>query len=117
MRGVRQEGFWTGVREVSSQDVQWVTENKELDLVEGLAPSRVENQELGIVEGSAPSKTEEKPTSSVSVRRAGYVGAPDTPGVIMAHHGKEKKEENLWMMVRTLTNWYIIRESSGMSWP
>jgi hypothetical protein len=33
---------------------------------------------------------EEKPTSSVSTRRAGYVGAPATPGV-MAHWGKEKK--------------------------
>jgi hypothetical protein len=64
----------------------------------GWPPSRVENQELGILEGLAPSKTEEKPTSSISVRRAGYVGAPATPGV-MARRGKEKNEENLWMMV------------------
>jgi hypothetical protein len=42
------------------------------------------------VQGSAISKREENPTSSVSVRRPGYVGAPATPGV-MAHHGKEKK--------------------------
>jgi hypothetical protein len=65
-------------------------ENEELDLVEGLAPSRAENQRLGIVEGLIPSKTEEKPTNGISIRRAGYVGAPATPGV-MAHCRKEKK--------------------------
>jgi hypothetical protein len=42
---------------VSDWDVQRVAENEELDLVEGLAPSRAENQGLGIVEGSTPSKT------------------------------------------------------------
>jgi hypothetical protein len=76
---------------VSNQDVQWVAEKKEKNLVEGSAPSGAENQELGIVEGLVPSKTEEKSTSSVSIRRAGYVGAPDIPGV-MAHRGKEKNE-------------------------
>jgi hypothetical protein len=34
------EGFRTGIREVSSQDVQRVAESEELDSVEGLAPSR-----------------------------------------------------------------------------
>jgi hypothetical protein len=90
--------------------------NEELDLVEGLAPSRVENQELGIVERSTASKMEEKLTSSISIRRTGYVGAPATPGVT-AHRGKEKKkEESLRMMVRTWTNWNLIREPLGMSW-
>jgi hypothetical protein len=54
------------------------------------------------VERLAPSKTEEKCASSIRVRRAGYAGAPGTPGV-MALCGKEKKEENLWIMVRTWT--------------
>jgi hypothetical protein len=83
---------------VSVRDIQWVAENEELDLVVGSAPSGTENQGLGIVEGSTPSKTEEKPTSSINVRRAGYEGALATPGV-MAHHGKEKKIKNLWMVV------------------
>jgi hypothetical protein len=55
------------------------------------------------MEGSVPSKTEEKPTSCVSVRRDGYVGAPATPEVT-AHLGKEKNQENLRMMVRTWTS-------------
>jgi hypothetical protein len=43
------------------------------------------------------------------------MGAPATPGV-MAHRGKEKKkEENLWMMVRTWTGWHLIRELLGTS--
>jgi hypothetical protein len=63
---------------------------------------------LDLVEGSAPFKTEEKPTSNVRVRRAGYVGAPATPGVT-AHRGKEKKEENLW------TGWHLISELLGTS--
>jgi hypothetical protein len=45
------------------------------------------------VEGSAPSKTEEKPTRSVSVRRAGNAGAPATVG------GRERELENLRMIV------------------
>jgi hypothetical protein len=77
--------------------------------MEGSAPSGAENQGLGIVEGSTPSKMEEKPTSNVSVGRAGYVGAPATPGV-MAHRGREK---NLWMMVRTWTNWNLQGNRSG----
>jgi hypothetical protein len=59
--------------------------------VKGTASSGVENKGLSIVEGSNISKTEEKPTSSVSVRRAG-VGAPTTPGVT-AQRGKEKKSK------------------------
>jgi hypothetical protein len=36
----------------------------------------------------------------------------------MAHRGKEKKEaENLWMMVRTWTNWNLVRELLWTSWP
>jgi hypothetical protein len=52
---------------------------------------------------------EVKPTSRVSVRRAGYVGALATPGV-MAHHGKEIKRRNPWMMLRTWMGWHLIRE-------
>jgi hypothetical protein len=37
---------------------------------------------------------------------------------IMAHRRKEKKrEENVWMMVITWTNWNLIRELLGTSWP
>jgi hypothetical protein len=75
----------------------------------------VENQGLNIVEGLTPSKTEEKPTSNVSVRRAGYVGEPATPGV-MTHRRKEKNEEKLWMFLRTWTKWNLIREPLGTSW-
>jgi hypothetical protein len=39
-----------------------------------------------------------KGPSSVSVRRAGYVGVPATPG-IMAPLLYERERENLWMMV------------------
>jgi hypothetical protein len=38
----------------------------------------VANQELENMEGSAPSEAEEKHTSSISIRRAGKVGAPAT---------------------------------------
>jgi hypothetical protein len=60
--------------------------------VEGSAPSAAENRGLGIVEWLTPSKTEQKPTSSISIRRARYVGALTTPGV-MAHHGKEREKK------------------------
>jgi hypothetical protein len=59
---------------------------------------------------------DEKPTSSVNVRRARDVRAPATPGVL-AHRGKEKNGETLWMMVRTWTNWNLIREPFGKRWP
>jgi hypothetical protein len=40
----------------------------------------------------------------------------------MAHHGKEKNEESfgmmmIMMMMITWTNWDVIRERLGMSWP
>jgi hypothetical protein len=38
-RGVQQEGFRTGVPEASKRDVQRVTKDQELDLVEGSTPS------------------------------------------------------------------------------
>jgi hypothetical protein len=44
------------------------------------------------------------------------VGAAAAPGV-MAHPWKEKIEENLWMMVRTWTNWNLRRELLWTSWP
>jgi hypothetical protein len=51
------------------------------------------------VKGLAPSEAEKEDAHGV---RAGYVGAPVTPGV-MAHRRKERererKKENLWMMV------------------
>jgi hypothetical protein len=31
----------------------------------------------------------------------------------MAHCGKAKNEENLWTVVRSWTNWNVIRELSG----
>jgi hypothetical protein len=33
----------------------------------------------------------------------------------MPHRGKEKNEENLWMMVRIWTDWNLIREPLGTS--
>jgi hypothetical protein len=41
------------------------------------------------------------------------VGAPATVG--RERERKEKHEENLWMMVRTWTDWNHIRESLGTS--
>jgi hypothetical protein len=31
----------------------------------------------------------------------------------MSHRGKEKNEENFWIMVRTWTNWNLLRELLG----
>jgi hypothetical protein len=56
---------------------------------------------MDIVEGSSPSEAEKEAPHRV---RTGDVGALATPGV-MAHHGKEKNKENLWMLVRTCINW------------
>jgi hypothetical protein len=53
---------------------------------------------------AAPPNWKIKLANSVSVRRAGYVGILATL-VVMAHRGIQKGEENLWMMVRTWTNW------------
>jgi hypothetical protein len=87
---------------VSSRDFQRVAENQELDLVEG----------------STPSEAEEKPTSSISIRRARKVGAPATRDSFSPLLEKrEKNEENLWMMVITWTNWNLIRELLRTSWP
>jgi hypothetical protein len=68
-------------------------------------------RESDLAEGSAPSEAKKQAAHEVSDRN---VGAPATPGV-MAHRGKEKNEENLWMMVRTSTNWNLIRELLGTS--
>jgi hypothetical protein len=57
----------------------------------------VENREVDVVEGLAPSKMEKEPTSSVSVGRAGYVEAPPTLGNIAPTGWKT--EEKLWIMV------------------
>jgi hypothetical protein len=91
IRGVSQEGFRTGICAASNQNVQWVAENVERDLVEGSDPSGAENQGLGIVEGSASSKTEKKPTSSFSIRRVGNVGAQATVGK------EREKRRKIWM--------------------
>jgi hypothetical protein len=80
IRWVRKEGFRTEVREASSRD----------------APRVVENEELDSMEGSARSELKER-TSSVSVRRDGYVGPPPIVGNF-APIGWEK-EEKLWIMV------------------
>jgi hypothetical protein len=71
---------------------------------------------MDLVEGSTASKTVEKLTSSVSLGGARYVEALATPRV-MDHNGKEKNEENIWMMVKTWTNCNFIREPLVMSWP
>jgi hypothetical protein len=71
---VRQEGFQTGNREVSSRDVQRVTGNQEPD----------------IVEVSAHSKTEEDPDRSFAVRRAGNVN----PRSFYECHSTVKRKEN-----------------------
>jgi hypothetical protein len=86
-----------------------VAENVDLDFMERSAPFGAENQGLGIVEGSAPSKTEEKHTSSVSVRRARYVGALATPGD-MALRRKEKKRRKPLDDGENLDKLGLIRE-------
>jgi hypothetical protein len=60
----------------------------------------MKNDGLDTVEGSASSEVEKEAAHRV---RAGDVGAPASLGV-MIHHGKVKKKENLWMIVRTWTN-------------
>jgi hypothetical protein len=82
-------------QETSIQNFQWVTTNDGLD----------------IVEGPAPSEAVKEATHGV---RAGDVAAPTTPGVT-AHRGKEKNEENFWMMVRSWTGSQLIRELLGTS--
>jgi hypothetical protein len=74
-RGVRPEGFQTGVREASNRDVQRIAENEKLNPVEESAPFGAENRGLGIVEGSTPSEAEKEASRRV---RAGNVGVPAT---------------------------------------
>jgi hypothetical protein len=73
-------------------------------LAAGMSNGVTASEGLDIVEGSALSETDEEPVHVFSVRGAGNVGAPATPGVV-PHRGKEKNEENLWMMVRSWTDW------------
>jgi hypothetical protein len=76
-QGDLQEDHRAGDHEESKRDVQWVSENKEMDLVERSAPSETKKE---IVHGV----------------RAGYVGTPATPGVIppSVQRERERKEEN-----------------------
>jgi hypothetical protein len=78
---------------MSKQDVQWVSENEEMDLVERSAPSEMKKE---IVHG-------------VGARN---VGAQTTQDNFALPFGKK-----LWMMLRTWTNTNHIRESLRMSWP
>jgi translation initiation factor IF-3 len=56
IRGVRQEGFRTGVREASNRDVLRVAETEELDLVEGSAPPERKIKDWTLWRGRPPSK-------------------------------------------------------------
>jgi hypothetical protein len=49
------------------------------------------------------------------IRKARDVGAPATLGNFSPTGWK--KEEKRWMMVRIWTNWNLIREPLGSSWP
>jgi hypothetical protein len=64
-----------------------------------------EDKGLNIVEGLAPSKVEKEAAQKV---RAGDVGALATPGVMAPTVGGEreggKERENVWMMMKTGTN-------------
>jgi hypothetical protein len=83
-------------------------------------------EELELVESSAPSEAEKEAAHGV---RAGYVGAPATPGVMAPHcwregGGRERErvkrkdnEENLWIMMKTWINWRLNSEPLGTSWP
>jgi hypothetical protein len=62
-----------GDHEGSTRDAQSVSGNKELD----------------VVEGSAPSETKKETVHGV---RAGFVGAPATPGVIAPLLGERERE-------------------------
>jgi hypothetical protein len=67
--------------------------------------------------GSDTSEAEEKPTGSISVRRAGKVGALATWDSLPHSWEKEreKHKEIRWMMVITWTNQDLIRELLMMS--
>jgi hypothetical protein len=80
--------------ETNGWDFQRVTKNKELELVEELAPSKAEKEAAHGV-------------------RAGYVGALATPGVMAPTVWRERERDKireLWIMVRTWTNFNLIRE-------
>jgi hypothetical protein len=64
------------------------------------------------VERSAPSEAEKEAAHGIRTRD---VGAAVTQAV-MVHRGK-KNEEIFWIMVKTWTNWNLIRELHRMSWP
>jgi hypothetical protein len=70
---IRQEGFRNGIRKASKLDVQRVSENKDMDLVEGLTPS----------------KTEKRIVHEV---RTGYVGVPATPRVTATTTVREREQ-------------------------
>jgi hypothetical protein len=81
-----------------------VSENKEMDLMEGLAPSKAEKQAACGVRG-------------------GYVGAPTTPGALVPNVGEggggegKKNKENLRIMMKTWTKWCLTSEPFRTSWP
>jgi hypothetical protein len=62
---------------------------KNCTLWRGRPPPEQNIKDWALWRGRPTPKRDETPTSSVGVRRARYVGAPATPGV-MAHRGKEK---------------------------
>jgi hypothetical protein len=61
------------------------------------------------VEGLTPSETEIEAAQRAG---AGHGEAAATPGV-MPHRGKERNEDNLWMMERTWTDSHPTREPLG----
>lgn len=87
--------FQSEDRETNSWNFQWVTKNDALD----------------IVDGSTPSKKEKEMAHRAGAGNAEALAAPG----VMPHHGKEKNEENLWMMVRTYTDRNHIKELLGAS--
>jgi hypothetical protein len=78
---------------VSNWDVQWVEES------EG----------LNTVEGSAPCELEEKPTCSITVRRAGNVGAPAAMDRLTLNVETKKKVKELERML-DVTSRNIVKQ-------
>jgi hypothetical protein len=81
----------------------------------------MKNEAMDLVEKLAPSEMKKEIVHGV---RAGYMGAPATPGVIAPTVGRERERERernkirkLWIIVITWTNWKLIREPLGTSWP
>jgi hypothetical protein len=73
-----------GVCEARSQDVQWITRNQELD----------------VVEGSAPSKTKKEMANGVG---AGNVGALATLRIVLPHCWKRKSLDDASGLTGTLS--------------